>query len=200
MTDREKFHKTFGKMHASPDTFKEVMNMANGNIRPARAKRIISKAAVAALACILVLGSGTAAYAMDLGGIQRTVQIWIYGDQTDAIFNADDGTYTFTYKDADGNDVQRSGGGIAYEADGTERPLTEDELLEEINSPEVSYEEDGSVWVYYFDQKMEITDKFENDICYIQLKHGSEILYMTIKYQNGYATSPYRYMRPSEFN
>ena len=53
--------------------------------------------------------------------------------------------------------------GVAYE-NGTERPLTADELLDEINMPEVEYEEDGTVWVYYLNQKMEITDKFENGV------------------------------------
>ena len=39
----------------------------------------------------------------------------------------------------------QGGGGVAYE-NGTERLLTADELLDEINMPEVEYEEDGTVW------------------------------------------------------
>ena len=72
--------------------------------------------------------------------------------------------------------------------------------MEEINSPEVEYEEDGSVWIYYKNQKMDITDKFEDGVCYVELKDGDTIQYMTVKYQNGYALSPERYLTPAEFN
>ena len=113
--------------------------------------------------CILIGGTGTA-YAANVGGIQRTIQLWIHGDQTTATLNvSDDGTYTMEYYDEDGNLSQSGGGGIAMDADGTTRPLTEAELLAEIDSPEVEYEEDGSVWVYYHNQSVEITDKFNED-------------------------------------
>lgn len=194
MTDREKFQKTFSKLHASPDLLTEVMEMAE------KRRYHIPKVAVAAIACVVILGSGTAAYAMNGGGIQRTIQIWIHGDQTDAQFVVEDGSYTLDYEDENGEAVHRGGGGVAIEDDGTERSLTEEELMEEINSPEVEYEEDGSVWIYYKNQKMDITDKFEDGVCYVELKDGDTIQYMTVKYQNGYALSPKRYLTPAEFN
>ena len=194
MTDREKFQKTFSKLHASPDLLTEVMEMAE------KRRYHIPKVAVAAIACVVILGSGTAAYAMNVGGIQRTIQIWIHGDQTDAQFVVEDGSYTLDYEDENGEAVHRGGGGVAIEDDGTERSLTEEELMEEINSPEVEYEEDGSVWIYYKNQKMDITDKFEDGVCYVDLKDGDTIQYMTVKYQNGYALSPERYLTPAEFN
>ena len=194
MTDREKFQKTFSKLHASPDLLTEVMEMAE------KRRYHIPKVAVAAIACVVILGSGTAAYAMNVGGIQRTIQIWIHGDQTDAQFVVEDGSYTLDYEDENGEAVHRGGGGVAIEDDGTERSLTEEELMEEINSPEVEYEEDGSVWIYYKNQKMDITDKFEDGVCYVELKDGDTIQYMTVKYQNGYALSPERYLTPAEFD
>lgn len=194
MTDREKFQKTFSKLHASPDLLTEVMEMAE------KRRYHIPKVAVAAIACVVILGSGTAAYAMNVGGIQRTIQIWIHGDQIDAQFVVEDGSYTLDYEDENGEAVHRGGGGVAIEDDGTERSLTEEELMEEINSPEVEYEEDGSVWIYYKNQKMDITDKFEDGVCYVELKDGDTIQYMTVKYQNGYALSPKRYLTPAEFN
>ena len=169
MTDREKFQKTFSKLHASPDLLTEVMEMAE------KRRYHIPKVAVAAIACVVILGSGTAAYAMNVGGIQRTIQIWIHGDQTDAQFVVEDGSYTLDYEDENGEAVHRGGGGVAIEDDGTERSLTEEELMEEINSPEVEYEEDGSVWIYYKNQKMDITDKFEDGVCYVELKDGDTI-------------------------
>lgn len=35
--------------------------------------------------------------------------------------------------------------------------------------PEVEYEADGRVWVFYRDQKIEITDLFEDGICHVKL-------------------------------
>lgn len=199
MTDKEKIQRVFDKLHASPDVLTEVLNMTtNEKSVPIRKKRLIPKVAVAIAAFVLVVGSGSAAYAMDVGGIQRIVQVWIHGDQTDATFTVENGSYTLDYKDADGNDVHQSGGGVAYE-NGTERPLTDEELLEELSMPDVEYKEDGTVWVYYLDQKMEITDKFENDICYVKLKTDGKTQYITVKYQGGFATSPHGYVQPSEF-
>jgi hypothetical protein len=137
------------------------------------------------------VGSATVAYATDFCGIQRTLQLWIHGDQTDVTIQFDgNGNYNMDYIDDEGDSKHQGGGGIAIEDDGTERPLTEDELLEEITAP----------WVYWFDQKIDITDKFENNVCYIKLVNGEETLYMTVKYQNGYATSPDKYLTSSSFN
>ena len=67
--------------------------------------------------------------------------------------------------------------------------------------PDVVYKEDGSVWVYYMDQVMEITDSFNSDgVCFVQLKNGLQTLYLTVTYQNGYATSPLGFVQPEEFN
>ena len=104
------------------------------------------------------------------------------------------------YENEEGNLVQQSGGGIAFEADGTQRPLTEEELWEDVTAPDVEYKEDGTVWVYYKNQELNITDKFENEICYLQLEDGDKVKFLTIKYQNGYAMSPHGYVQPWEFN
>ena len=58
----------------------------NEKVVPIRKKRFPMKAAVALAALVLLAGSGSAAYTIDLGGIQRIVQVWIHGDQTDATF------------------------------------------------------------------------------------------------------------------
>lgn len=48
---------------------------------------------------------------------------------------------------------------------------------------------------------LDITDKFNDEgICFVQLKNGSDTLYLTVKYQNGYATSPDGFVQPEEFN
>lgn len=200
MTDKEQFQAVFDKLHASPEVLTEALNMAEKkNIIPMRKKHITPKIAAAALALAVAAGSGSAAYAMDLGNIQRIVQVWIHGDQTDATFTVENGSYTLHYKDENGNPVNRGGGGVTYE-NGTERPLTAEEMLEELNRPEVEYREDGTVWVYYQNQEMEITDKFEDGVCYVQLNAEGQTQYITVKYQDGFASSPHGYIQPYEFN
>lgn len=201
MTDKTKFQKTFDKLHASPDVLTEVLNMTTDEkVVPIRKRRGLKQIAAAAAALVLVAGTGRAVYAMDIGGIQRIVQVWVHGDQTDAVLTVNDGAYSLDYKDTDGNDVHQGGGGVAINEDGTERPLTEEELLSEINAPDVSYEEDGRVVVYYLNQELDITDKFEDGVCYVQLQAGGETTYMTIKYRDGYASSPHGYIEPETLN
>ncbi|MDO4260846.1 MAG: hypothetical protein Q4C82_02115 [Eubacteriales bacterium] len=157
--------------------------------------------AAAAAVCIMLFGSATAVYAADVGGIQRTLQLWIHGDQTEATIWFDgNGQYDMDYTDEDGTLQQRSGGGVAFAADGSEIPVTEEDLMAQLTAPEVVYEDDGTVWVYWFDQKMDITDKFENGVCYVKLVREEETLYLTVQYQNGYALSSRKYPAPDTFN
>ena len=151
MTNHEKYKKAFSVLQTSESSFREVENMARLQ------KRTKMKTAAAVIAgCILLGGTGTA-YAANVGGIQRTIQLWIHGDQTNATLNvSDNGTYTMEYYDENGELQESGGGGIAFEADGTQRSLTAEELMEEIDSPDVEYEEDGSVWVYYHNQSIDI--------------------------------------------
>lgn len=194
MTDKEQYQRTFGVLHASGDFLKEDFTM--------KPKKHISirRIGILCAAVILIFSMATVCYAKDVGGIQRTIQLWIHGDQTSAIMDIQDGQYTITYEDAQGNTHQQGGGGVAIEADGSERPLTEEELMEHLNSPEVEYRDDGSVWIYYMDQAMEITDRFNEDsICFVQLKNGKDTLYVTIKYNDGYAWSPSAFVQPEAF-
>ncbi|MBR3059252.1 MAG: hypothetical protein IKN89_09335 [Oscillospiraceae bacterium] len=195
MTNKERYQRAFSTLHASDDHVVEVSAMKHaGKIR-------FNRLAVACAILVLVLGLSSVSYAADIGGIRRSIQLWIHGDQTDAILEVEGGHYSLIYEDADGNVRQQSGGGVAVEPDGKVRPATEDEILKELNSPEVVYEEDGTVWVYYFNQKIEITDKFDDQgVCYVQLKGGEGVLYMTIKDQNGYSISRHNYPNPRSFN
>lgn len=194
---KERFQRAFAPLHASPDILTEVMKMTERKTkRPA-----LRRAATLGLAAALVLALGSVAYASELGGIQRTVQIWLNGEMTDATLTVNEGSYTLRYPDKDGTEHEMGGGGIAIEDDGTERALTEEEMLEHLNAPEVEEREDGTVTVYYLDQKLDVTDKFDEDgVCYVQLEGGEKTIYMTIKRGNGYATSTTKYILPSEFN
>ncbi|MBS1465681.1 MAG: hypothetical protein HP004_05285, partial [Oscillospiraceae bacterium] len=111
MTEKERFQRAFAPLHASPDTMTEVMKMTERKTkRPA-----LRRAATLGLAAALVLALGSVAYASDLGGIQRTVQLWLNGEMTDATLTVKNGHYTVNYTDSEGNERERSGGGVAFE-------------------------------------------------------------------------------------
>lgn len=195
MTNKEKYQRTFSVLHASGDCMMEVKPMNR------TMKRSLPGFAAACAAIVLMLGLSAVAYAADIGGIQRSIQLWFQGEQTDAVLEIRNGEYTLGFQDAAGNTHEIHGGGVALEPDGQERPLTEDEIMEHLEMPQVAYEDDGSVWVYYQSQKLDITSMFdENGVCYVLLKDGSNSRYMTVKHDGGYATSPHKYPNPDTFD
>ena len=191
MIDKQQYQRTFGVLHASGDFLKEDITMQTTKHFSMR------KVSLLCAAVILIFSISTVCYAAGVGGLRRTIQLWIHGDQTDAIMEIQDGQYQVTYEDQQGNFHQQSGGGIAIEPDGSERPVTEEEILDHLNNPEVEYKDDGTVWVYYRNQSLEITDRFDADgVCYVQLKNGDDILYLTVRYQDGYSTSTNAFVQP----
>ena len=196
MTEKERFQRAFAPLHASPDTMTEVMKMTERRMkRPA-----LRRAATIGLAAALVLALGSVAYASDLGGIQRTVQLWLNGEMTDATLTVNEGSYTLRYPEKDGTEHEMGGGGIAIEDDGTERALTEEEMLEHLDAPEVVYEDDGTVMIYYRGQSLDITDRFdENGLCHVLLRDeqdGGKTLFVTIRYNDGYSYNSTKYEDP----
>ena len=190
MTDRQRYKRAFSLLHASEPCFMEVTKMKQAKRMPVR--RLVS----VCTAAVLTAAMAAAAYAADVGGIQRTIQIWVHGDQTNAVLNIENGSYQLTYEDENGELQQLRGGGVAIDSDGDERPLTEEEIIEHLNRPEVEYREDGSVWLYFRGQKLEITDRFTDGISYVQINDGEKPLYMTIEYEGGYTMSPHGYEKP----
>lgn len=155
----------------------------------------------ACAAVVLVMALACVAYAADLGGIQRSIQLWINGDQTDAILDVHGTSYTATYEDQNGISHEIGGGGVAIGDDGSERPLTEAEILDHLDSPDVQYRDDGSVWICYRSEVVEITDRFgEDGVCYVQIETDNGTLYLTVKYHEGFASSPHSYVSPDSFS
>ena len=192
MNNHEKYKQAFSAIHISNNFSLEVNNMANTSKKIKRYRLVASVAAF-----VLIIGSATAVYAADIGGIQRRLQLWRYGEQTDVTIQFDgNGNYEMNYIDKEGNSQCQEGGGIAFDFWGNERPLTEEELIEEMNSPEVCYLEDGTVLVYWYNQEVEITDLFEDEVCYIKLVNGNETLYVTVKYQDGWNSSYRKFIAP----
>ena len=195
MTNKQWYQRTFSALHASEYNLTEVKTMKH-------TKRIyVSRLAAACLAGAMMVGLASAAYAADLGGIQRSVQIWIDGDKTDAVLDMQGSGYTVTYQTEDGVSHQMGGGGVAIDENGNEHPLTETDVLEQLGAPQVEYRQEGSIWVCYQDREMEITDRFDEEgVCYVQLKTDGGIRYMTIKADGGYASSPHSYPSPRSFD
>ncbi len=195
MTDKERYKRTFSVLHAPESIIAEAEGMKK------RSRSTAARFAVICAAVILVLGLASIAYAADIGGIQRHIQLWINGDQTDAVLEIQHGEhteYTLTYTDENGVEHESGGGGIAVDIFGRERPLTEEEIMEHLNAPDVQYRDDGTVWVYCRSQCVDITDKFdENGVCYVHLVDGDKDIYMTVEYGNGYVTSGNKFPKPS---
>ena len=194
MTNKEKYQRAFRVLHASARMM-EVRKMKN-------TKRIYMKKFVPVVAAIVLAAgiSSTAAYAADIGGIQRKVQIWIHGDMTNAVMDIQNGEYTLTYQDEKGKSHEIGGGGVAIDESGKERPLTEKELMEQLDMPDVECGEDGSMKVYYHNQVLDITDKFKDGVCYVKLTENGKNLYMTVKEDGSFGSSPHSYPDPDDFN
>ena len=115
----------------------------------------VRKLIILCTAFILLLSTSIICYAEDVGGIRRTIQLWIHGYQTTAVMDIQNGEYAITYEDADGTPHEQAGG-VVINPDGYERPMTDEEVMEhvmeEAQRPEIDYKKDGSVWVYYMDQ------------------------------------------------
>ena len=204
MSNREQYKKAFSVLQASGD-----FTLGDEKMAVLKKKAMLRTFAAAACACLVIVGSSRIAYAANVGGIQRTIQLWMYGDQTDVTIDFDgSGNYSMEYTDADGNTRELGGGGFDVDADGTKRALTEDELIwllfEEVD---VSYNDDGRIMLYFQGQVADITDKFENDICYIFLNgtdlNGTDVsLYVTVlKAEDGgfsIDSSPDRYLQHKE--
>lgn len=193
MTNKERYQRVFSTLHAS-DRIMEVRIMK-------KTKRTYVRRFVPVLTAIAIaVGTSATVYAADVGGIRRAVQIWIHGDQTNAVMEINDGSYTMTYTDKNGEQQEMAGGGVVMDAEGGERPMTEEELMEIQGAPDVEYDEDGTVTLYYHNQSIDITDRFEDGVCRVTIRDGKETLYVTVKYNNGFSWDRHTYPDPSKFN
>lgn len=160
MTNKERYKQAFSTLHSSGQFTLEVEEM-----KQIQKKHRKNMAVAAAVACAVAIGAGGTAYAADIGGIQQKISIWIRGEQTEVHVteNGENGSggYTFTYSQ-EGGTKEISGGGV-------------------------SLDDSGRVWVYYYDQKVEITDAFdESGACSLTLTHDDETVYLEItKHEDG---------------
>lgn len=190
MTNKEKYKKSFAALHTSAELLLEVRSMEKNKKRP------IPRWAAACAAIVMTFGLSLGVYAADIGGIQRAIQIWRHGEQTDAVLEFQDGNYSLSYEDENGKQHSVNGHIVVDEGFTTNHQHTGtiETVVECLQYPDVIYEEDGSVWVYCKNQKIDITDQFDEEgMCYLTLKMDDTEVYMTIKYKGSFAFDKHKY-------
>lgn len=176
--------------HSTEDLGHPPERTANMENKRINSRRIIGLV----LAACLVFTLAVTAYAADIGGIRSIIMLWLQGEETTVLLDVQEGHYTVTAED--GSPII-SGGGVVMEADGSKRPVTEEEVLALLDQPDVYHKEDGTIWVYYREQKIEITDMFDDSgFCYLELQDGDGVLYVLVDKQGGLSTSQTGYPTP----
>lgn len=180
MTNKERYKQAFSALHPSGRFSLEVEEMAR-----IQKKHKTNMAIAAAIACAVLIGIPGTVYAADIGGIQEKLSIWLYGEKTQVdVTEIDGGGYTFTYEH-NGETEQVGGGGVIIGVDGTETRMDAGEVAEGMSrSASVEEDQEGRVWVYYYDQKSDITSLFDQNRCLISLSHGDELIYLEITREN----------------
>lgn len=187
MNNKERYQKAASFIKPSADFTQKVMQEAgsmkkNENITKMNTLRKWRKLSVSiAAALVLVFGLTAVSYAADIGGFQRTVNSWLYGETTQVqVEQVGEYEYLLTYPDGS----TRGTGGVAFDANGKERPLTPEEVLDEINnSVEIEENEEERIILYYHDHVEDITDMIdENGIVKIKFEDGALPTYFTIQW------------------
>ena len=116
---------------------KEEKKMRKGNFGIRRS--LVSIAA----AVVLIIGVTGGAYAADLGGFRNTVDTWLYGEPVQAeIEEVSEGNFVIHYPDG----RTRETGGVYYDSEGNAHGVTEEDIIAELDYPEVVKNEDGTVF------------------------------------------------------
>lgn len=177
MTNKERYKQAFQALHPSV-----LLSWEAEEMKKIQKKHKFHIAVAAAITCVVVIGVPGTAYAADIGGIREKISIWLYGTEKEAdVTGSGNGGYTFTYEH-EGQTEEMGAGGISIDDDGNETWLSADELAGDISAhADVQAEDDGTVWVYYYDQQIDITDRFdESGTCRIVLSHDGVCSYLKV--------------------
>ena len=194
MTNRENYKRAFSSLHTS-----ECFSCRLEETMKVKSSLIEWRRALAAAGILLaVMVGGSTAYAANVGGIQRAIQIWLHGDQTEAVLTVDETAGTYTITDKNGTMIE-GGGGVSIDADGKERPLTAEEITQDLANRVTTDTIDGRMYLLYHSQKFDITDKFaDSDYYFVTLKDSDTTLYVTVSKDGAVASSPDRYPQPGK--
>ncbi len=193
MSNKENYKKAFSVLKSSYDFTLEEKRMDRIKREIAHKNLLIA----AAVMLVILAGSGTA-YAADLGGIKKTVKMWVHGNETDVSyeFNEDEGTYLKKYVDENGEEVQEDAS--AWHGDNS--PVTMEELIEgEHDRVVVEKTDDGKCMLYFQNKTVDITDKFTDGKCYIHVVGEEGERYVEVELDEngnlrGHTDSPYPFV------
>ena len=180
MNNSEKYKHAFDTINPSKEItaddilrMKEEKKMRKGNFGIRRSLGSI------AAAVVLIIGVTGGAYAADLGGFRNTVDTWLYGEPVQAeIEEVSEGNFVIHYPDG----RTRETGGVYYDSEGNAHGVTEEDIIAELDYPEVVKNEDGTVKVYYRDQVIDITEDAADGHAELKIKRGLIPLYVTIDF------------------
>ena len=132
-------------------------------------------------AVVLVIGVTGGAYAADLGGFKTAVNTWLYGEPVQVeVEEISPGNYEVHYP----NGMTRGMGGISYDANGNPQPATAEDIISQLDYPEVETTEDGTINLFYRDQVIDITEDVADDnVAQVKFKEGVLPLYVTINWE-----------------
>lgn len=175
MTNHERYQRAAGLIRPS----REMNTKYYVEEKMMKNKRSFRPLATVCATLVLVLALGVGVYAANVGGFRSSVSVWLHGDVTEvSIEQVGEGQYEITYPDGS----VRSTGGMADE-NGQMRGVTMDEVIEEIRTAvEVEEDDDGKIWLYLRDHKIDITDQIaENgDWAQVKVKDGLLADYITV--------------------
>ena len=175
MTEHERYKNAFSKIRPSGQM--DVLGYVEE--RTMKNKKMVRRLATVCASLALIVVCGTGAYAANVGGIQHKMNVWLHGDMTEVtIEQVADGQFEITYPDG----TVRGTGGIAIGRNGEERSETLEEVEDRLlNEPEVMQKEDGRIYLYLRDHKIDITDQIdEKGYAQEKIKDGVLADYITV--------------------
>lgn len=175
MTEQERYKKAMSMIRPSGQM--DVLNYVEE--RTMKHKRTVRMLATTFASFALVLLCSISAYAANIGGIRHKVNIWLHGDMTEvSIEEVSEGQFEITYPDGS----VRGTGGVSIGDDGNEQWETLEEVEERLlNDPEVEKDEDGRIWLYLRDHKIDITKQIEKQgYAQEKIKDGLLADYITV--------------------
>ena len=195
MTNRENYRRAAELICPTPAD--QIIQYVEGKTMK-KSRRPLRAVVTVCAALVLVIALTAGAYAADVGGFRHTMNVWLHGESVEVeIRPTGEGSFDLIYPDG----TVRNSGGLAEDGHGGMRPLTEEEIREEImNAVEAEQDEDGRIWLYLRDHRIDVTDQIEaNGWAQVKVKDGLLADYVTLVWEGdmGYSVSTGHFGFPS---
>ena len=178
MTNRERYRKA-AELITPSEGLDTLAYVEEHIMDKKRSKRPLRRLVTVCVCVALVLALGATAYAADLGGVRRSIKVWLHGDVTEVtIEQVGEYEYLITYPDGS----TRGTGGAVITPGGKARAMTMDEIEEYLISEVVCERgDDGRYWLYIRDHRIDVTDQItENGYAQEKVKDGALPDYITV--------------------